>query len=59
VFHTFDAHQRVGYLPDFRAFPLHYQHFQAMVVIQVHMHAGQNLSVIVVLNVGELVRQRT
>jgi len=48
------AINRVGELPDFRRLAFHDDHFQAVVVVQMNVQRGEDLVVILVLQLGEL-----
>lgn len=57
MFDALDADQRIGDLFDLGTLALHDQHLKTMVVIQVHVHPGQDKSLKIMLNGGEFFRQ--
>ena len=54
MFYTLHRHQGIGHPSYFRPSASHHQHLQAMIVIEVHMHAGEDMTLEVVLNVRQL-----
>src|SRR5579859_1385430 len=57
VLHALRADQRIGDLLHRPRLTLYYQHFEAVIVIEVHMQGGKNVRVMVVLQVRELLIQ--
>lgn len=54
MFHAFDCDQGVGHSFNLRAFALHNQDLQAVIVIEMHVHSRHNMTLKVVLDVREL-----
>jgi hypothetical protein len=54
VLHAFGADERVGHLPDFGRLAPHYQHLQAMVVIEMNVEGGKDGVMEIVLDIREL-----
>src|SRR6185437_12501064 len=57
VLDAFHTHKSIGHFSYFRALPLHDQHLKTMVMIEMHMHARQNLLMVVVLNICQFTGQ--
>ena len=51
---AFDADQGIGHFSDLRSLALHDQDFETMLMIEMHMHARHDVTLEVVLDVGEL-----
>lgn len=59
MFHALHADQRVGDLPNLRGISLHDQHFKTVIVVEMHVHAGHDVPLEVVLDMRELPREVT
>ena len=59
MFHTLDRHQRIRHLAHLRSLAFHDEHFEAVVVVEMDVHAGKYLPLIVMLNVGQFSGQIT
>lgn len=59
VFHAFGADERIGNLPDGLRHTLYHQYFQAVVVIQMDMKRGEDVVVVVVLQIGQPLAQKS
>ena len=53
MFHALGRNEFVGNVPHHRRLAAHEQHFQAVVVVKVNMHRGQDYVVVIVLDVRE------
>ena len=56
---AFHADQGVGDFLDHRSLAPNHEHLQAMVVVQMEVHARHNVAMEVVLDMGQLFRQIT
>jgi hypothetical protein len=55
VFNPFDADELFGNLTYFARRSFYCQHFQAVMVIKVHMHGGKNQAMVIVLQLQQQV----
>ena len=58
MFDALDADEGIRHLLDFGPFALHDQHFQAVVMVEMHVHARQYKFMKSVLDVDEFLRKR-
>ena len=57
MFDPLHADQRIGHFLDFSPSPLDDQDLEAMVMVEMDMHAGKNLPLVVMLDVSQLAGQ--
>ena len=57
MFHAFDAQQGVGNLADRGPLASGDQHLETVIVVEMHVHSGQNVSLKIVLDMSKLPRQ--
>jgi cobalt/nickel transport system permease protein len=59
VFNALGRDESIGHFLDYRGFSFQHEHFQAIVVIEVHMQCGKDRVIALVLHFGEPIRQHS